>query len=178
MKIAIISDTHDNFPAAVWIIEYLNSHKIPVALHAGDIINPGIIHRFIEHYTGNLHFVFGNNDGEKARLALKAEAASNATCHHSDMHLELDGKKIFMNHYSTIGELVAHSGTVDVAIGGHDHKYRVIPHGKSLFINPGNTVMQDKWSTDTVEKTIGFVILDTNDLSHERVTIPATYNQE
>lgn len=43
MKIAIISDTHDNSPAIVWIIEYLNENGITMALHAGDMINPGIL---------------------------------------------------------------------------------------------------------------------------------------
>lgn len=66
MKIAIMSDTHDNTPAIVWMIEYLNEQKIKTALHAGDMINPGILYRFRDHYLGQLHFVFGNNDGEKA----------------------------------------------------------------------------------------------------------------
>lgn len=48
MKIAIISDTHDNTPAIVWVIEYLNDQGISTAFHAGDIINPGIIRRFHE----------------------------------------------------------------------------------------------------------------------------------
>lgn len=172
MNIAIISDTHDNSAAVVWIIEYLNEHKITTVLHAGDIINPGMLVRFRDHYEGQVHFVFGNNDGEKAKSQLLASESKNLICHFEEMRLELAGKKIFMNHYSSISESVAKSGEVDIAIGGHDHDYRVIEHGKCLFINPGNTLVKDKWQLQEVDKVSSFVVLDLATMQHERVMVP------
>lgn len=175
MHIAIMSDTHDNTPAIVWIIEYLNEHKITTALHAGDLINPGILHRFREHYRGQLHFVFGNNDGEQALLERRATASKNITCHLSEMRLEIEGRKIFMNHYSSISESVAKSGEFDIAVGGHDHLYRVIRHGNCLFVNPGNTVTKDKWLPQEPDKLSSFVILDLASMAHERVVLPREF---
>lgn len=175
MKIAILSDTHDNTPAIVWIIEYLNEKKIKVALHAGDMINPGVVRRFAEHYDGHLHFVFGNNDGEHTLIERRANAAQNLTCHGNELQLEVEGKKIFMNHYSSIGEPVAKSGDFDIIIGGHDHQYRVIEYGTSLFINPGNTVTKDKWLPQAADKESSFVILDLDSLKHERVMLPTQF---
>lgn len=172
MQIAIISDTHDNTPAVVWIIEYLNQHHIPVAFHAGDMINPGIVRRFVDHYQGHLHFVFGNNDGEQALIVERALAADKATCYKQEMRLELAGKRIFMNHYSTISESVAKSGDFDLCIGGHDHKYRVIEHGSCLFINPGNTVTKDKWLPQKPDQESSFVILDLDTMAHQRINLP------
>lgn len=172
MKIAIISDTHDNSPAIVWIIEYLNEHKIPVALHAGDLINPGILFRFRDHYQGEFHFVFGNNDGEQTIAAQRSTEAKNITCHWHYADLEFDNRKIFMNHYSTIGEKIVKSGEYDLVIGGHDHQYRVIEHENSLFINPGNTVTKDKWLPQAADHESSFVILDTESMKHERVMVP------
>lgn len=172
MTIAILSDTHDNTPAIVWIIEYLNEHHIEVALHAGDMINPGILFRFRDHYQGHLHFVFGNNDGEQAIATRRSLEAQNLTCHLQEMRLELDGKKLFMNHYSSISESVAKGGEFDVCIGGHDHQYRVVPHGSSLFINPGNTVTKDKWLPQAADQESSFVILDLTTLKTERVMVP------
>lgn len=172
MKIAIISDTHDNTPAIVWIIKYLNEHQITIALHAGDMINPGILYRFRDHYEGHLHFIFGNNDGEKALAMSRAEAAENMTCHLGQMSLELEGRKIFMNHYSDISELVAQSQQYDLAIGGHDHEYRVVQHGQTVFINPGNTVTKDEWLRQEVDKESSFVILDLETMNSERVMVP------
>ncbi len=172
MKIGIISDTHDNSPAIVWIIEYLNQHDIPVALHAGDMINPGILFRFRDHYQGHLHFVFGNNDGEQALAERRSHESQNLTCHLTEMRLELEGRKIFMNHYSSISESVAKSGEFDISIGGHDHLFRVITYDSCLFINPGNTVTKDKWLPQDPDRESSFVILDLATMMHERVMVP------
>jgi uncharacterized protein len=178
MNIAIISDTHDNTPAIVWIIEYFNEHNIATAFHAGDMINPGILFRFRDHYKGNFHFVFGNNDGEQALAERRANESENLACHLSEMRLELDGKKIFMNHYSSISESVAKSGDFDICIGGHDHEYRVIEYGKTLFINPGNTVTKDKWLPQEVDKESSFVVLNLQTLHHERVMLPDSFQSK
>lgn len=172
MTIAILSDTHDNTPAIVWIIEYLNEHHIEVALHAGDMINPGILFRFRDHYQGHLHFVFGNNDGEQAIAIRRTAETQNLTCHLQEMRLELVGKKLFMNHYSSVSESVAKGGEFDVCIGGHDHQYRVVPHGSSLFINPGNTVTKDKWLPQAADEESSFVLLDLVTLKTERIMVP------
>ncbi len=174
MKIAIISDTHDNTPAIVWIIEYLNDHNIEIALHAGDMINPGILYRFRDHYQGHLHFVFGNNDGEKALAERRSNIIENITCHLEEMRLEIDNKKFFMHHYSSISESVAKSEEFDVCIGGHDHKYRVLQYGKSLFVNLGNTVTKDKWLPQEPDRDSSFVIFDTVTMKTEKIDLPTS----
>lgn len=175
MKIAIISDTHDNTPAIVWIIEYLNQNNIEIALHAGDMINPGILYRFRDHYEGHLHFIFGNNDGEQTLAERRSNDADNLTCHNNEMQMKFEGKKIFMNHYSTISEPVAKSGDFDVAIGGHDHLFRVEKFDNCLFINPGNTVTKDKWLPQEPDKESSFVILDLETMEHERIMLPEEF---
>lgn len=164
MKVAIISDTHDNMTAVDWIIKYLNENKISVAFHAGDIVNPGNIHNFNDHYVGDLHFVFGNNDGDGARIAAIAANSEKLNCYFEVMELEFENKKIFMNHYSTIAEQVAQNGNFDLVIGGHDHQYRTKQYGKTLFVNPGNTV-------NSANSEKGFVVLDLDTMEHERVLL-------
>lgn len=172
MKIGIISDTHDNSPAVVWIIEYLNKHGISISLHAGDIINPGILKRFAQHYTGHLHFVFGNNDGELSMITQLAVEADNLTCHNREMDVTIEGKRIFMNHYSTFAEAQANTGDFDICIGGHDHQYRVKKYDSSIFINPGNTVTRDKWIKKADFQTdLSFVVLNLETLETEKVIV-------
>lgn len=91
------------------------------------------------------------------------------------MRLELEGRNIFMNHYSSISEAVAKSGEFDVAVGGHDHQYRVIEHEKGLFINPGNTVTKDKWLPQEPDKESSFVVLDLVSMERERVMLPKEF---
>jgi uncharacterized protein len=174
MKIGVMSDTHDNSPAVVAIIHLLNERKIEVALHAGDIGNPGILRRFRDHYTGTLHFVFGNNDGEKSGMTQLAADAENLVCHNREMDIEMGGKKIFMNHYTYIAKAMAQTGEYDLCIGGHTHQYEVEEYGKTLYINPGNTVTKVKWQAYPKEETeSSFVVLDLKDLSFEQVKLSA-----
>lgn len=172
MKIAIISDTHDNTPAIVWIIEYLNKNEIHSALHAGDIINPGNIAIFEETYKGELHFVFGNNDGDHGRIMNMVSKSSKLFCYHETMEKEFIDKSFFMNHYSSISELVAKSGEFDFIIGGHDHKYRIIKHGKSTFINPGTTSLTDISRGFLAKDQLSFVIIDLDTNQIERINLP------
>jgi putative phosphoesterase len=159
----------------VWIIEYLNQNGIEIALHAGDMINPGILYRFRDHYKGHLHFVFGNNDGEQALAERRANLADNLTCHLLEVRLEIEGKQIFMNHYSSISESVAKSGEFDLCVGGHDHLYRTINHGSSLFINPGNTVTKDKWLPQKPDEESSFAIIDFATMEAKRVMLPKEF---
>ncbi len=173
MKIAIISDTHDNSPAVVWIIEYLNKNEIKTALHAGDLINPTLLLRIKDHYLGHFHFVMGNNDGEKIILAQIASSNENITCHNREMDLEIEGKKFYMNHYSYIAESIAQSGDYHISIGGHDHQQRTKKYDNTLFINPGNTVTKDKWLLNPkAESQSTFVLLDLETLEPEVITLP------
>ncbi len=172
MKIAIISDTHDNTQAVVNIIDYLNQHQIDTAFHAGDICYPGIINRFHTHYHGHLHFVFGNNDGELSTITQLASNSHKLTCHNRDMDLEIHGKKIFMNHYTHLVKKIAQTHEFNLYIGGHEHLYEVTTIAGTLFINPGHTMVMDPWQRN-IEKQHGpsFVILDLNTMKHQLISI-------
>jgi uncharacterized protein len=172
MKAAIIADTHDNTKAVVWIIDYLNKNDIKLAFHAGDIINPANIVLFEENFNGELHFVFGNNDGEQGRTLKKIASSKKTFCYFEMMDKEFLGKKIFMNHYSSIGEIVAQAELFDLVIGGHDHDYRFKQYGESLFINPGTTSLADFYVGRRAENDKSFVTIDLDTLKHQRVLVP------
>jgi uncharacterized protein len=173
MKIAIISDTHDNTTAISKIIAYLNQNQVKTAFHAGDIINPGNIMLFEKTYQGELHFVFGNNDGEQGRTIQRIANSTKTFCYYEAMDKEFVGKRIFMNHYSSIVELVAQSNLFDLAIGGHDHDYRVKQYGKTTFVNPGTTTLTDYYMGVRQESDKSFVVFDLESMTHERVLISA-----
>lgn len=174
MKIGVISDTHDNTRAVVWIIEFLNQHSINTSFHAGDLISPGIIRRFKSHYQGHLHFVFGNNDGELSAISSIAKNSAKLTCHNREMYLNLEEKDIFMNHYAKLVERIAQSSNdFDLCIGGHEHIFETKTFDKTLFINPGHTMVMDRWQRDIENQNPpSFVILDLKNLKSEKILLP------
>ena len=120
-----------------------------------------------------MHYIFGNNDGERAIHLSRAEAAENMTCYGDVMIQEFETKRIFMNHYSSKAIECAKLGNFDVCIGGHDHLYRVEKYRETLFINPGNTVTKDKWLPQDPDRESSFVILDLETMETERVMVQA-----
>src|SRR5438105_8008836 len=65
MKIAIISDTHNNYPAVEAAIEIMRQRKITHVIHCGDICDSETVWLFQGLST---HFVFGNCDHDRHTL--------------------------------------------------------------------------------------------------------------
>lgn len=139
MKIALLSDTHDNLVAVDQVLKLLKKRKIGTVIHCGDLVAPFTLMRFKEDYDGQFYFVFGNNDGEKVGLMRIAETSQGKiVCLGNEGEIEIDGKNIFCTHESLIAILVAKSGEYDFCFGGHDHRQRKEVFAKTIFVNPGN----------------------------------------
>jgi putative phosphoesterase len=152
MKIAVISDSHDN----IWKLEkampFLS--QADIVLHCGDLISPFMIKRLVEGLgTIPIHIVWGNNDGDKALLSKLARESGSITIHGETASLELGGKKIAINHYPEIARREAESGTYDLVCYGHDHTAYYEKIGETLLLNPGELMGMNGRST--------FVIYDT-----------------
>ena len=164
MKVAIISDTHDNTVLLKKVLEDLNAQDISILLHAGDLVSPLILRLVDSLFKGKMYFVFGNNEGEKFVLAKIALESDKIECHNHEAEMEIAGKRIYMIHYSSIGEKIARLQEHDLIIAGHDHKHRVLKFGKSVFINPGNL------ATTTSEEN-SYVVFDIRTFGAQKVVL-------
>ena len=61
MKIAVISDTHDNFENTTKVFEKIKELSINEIIHCGDVISPFIL-RKMDSYSKKIHLVFGYQD--------------------------------------------------------------------------------------------------------------------
>ncbi len=129
MKIAIVSDTHDNMANFNKAIDFLNAQKIDVMLHCGDVCNQGTIDEAVKKFNGTIHFVRGNGDFNLDEIPEKLE-------------LESGGKKIFINHYPDIAKKAAESGKYDLVFYGHTHRPWLEKIGKCQLANPGELAGQ------------------------------------
>ena len=141
MKFAIVSDTHDNMANFSKAIEWLNNEKIKVILHCADICNQETIDQAVKNFKGSsfakasadkeIYFVRGNGDFSASGGDLPEK-----------MEIELDGKKIFFNHYPDIAKRAAESGKYDLVFYGHTHKPWEEKVGDCRLINPGELAGQ------------------------------------
>jgi putative phosphoesterase len=167
MKIAIMSDSHDNWTKLQQAVEIANQANCEILLFAGDLIAPPML-SYLQAFNGKVHFVWGNNEGEKVKLTRLMDKSENITLHGEVVgdyyEDELDGIKIFMQHYPKVAELAAASGQYDLVIHGHTHVYREEQIGNTLLINPGEIQ-----GAKTGEST--FVIYDTQTKANKKITI-------
>ena len=134
MKIAIISDTHDNIQNVEKVIEILNSEKVIATFHCGDIISPFTLKKF-SNLKSKIYIVFGNNDGDK--IALLKNKPKNAEFFNLIGEVEIKGRKILFTHYDIIAYAFAFTKKYDFIFYGHTHKAEVKKIGKTILINPG-----------------------------------------
>lgn len=136
MKIAIISDSHDRWEILEKAVEISNQRNCEYLLFAGDLISPPGL-AVLEKFNGIVKFVWGNNEGEKVVLTRKIDKSEKIELAGDIFEGEIDGIKIFMNHYPKIVELASKSGMYDLCIYGHDHTYHHSTVGNTIVINPG-----------------------------------------
>lgn len=162
MKIAIMSDSHENWTNLEKAITIANDESCDVMLFAGDLIAPPGI-AVLEKFNGQIKFVWGNNEMEQVAMTRKMDASEKIELCDDIYEGELDGVKVFMNHYPRIAELAAKSGEFDLCIFGHTHEYYEEKIDNTLLINPGE--IQGRVSTAS------FVIFDTKTKEFEKVEL-------
>lgn len=163
MKIAIMSDSHDRWDNLGKAIEKTNNLKCKYLLFAGDLIAPPGVYE-LEKFNGKVKLVWGNNEGEKVGLARKINVIEKIELCDDVFEGELDGIKIFMNHYPRITELAAKSQEFDLCIYGHTHEYQEKTINKTLIINPGEI-------QGFASGISSFVIFDTITRKSEKILI-------
>jgi putative phosphoesterase len=120
MRVAILSDTHDNAATTRAAVELLRPHTPAAWVHCGDVCSPDLLALF----RGlPLWFVFGNNDWDKAGLRAAA-ADAGLTCLGDFGELTLGGKAFAVLHGDDVAARhhAALSGPYDYVLSGHTHK--------------------------------------------------------
>ena len=138
MKIAIISDIHENIHNLVLALEEIEKKKAEKILFLGDFINNGVA-KVLAASKIPVFAVWGNNDGDKVAIT-KTSLKEGSNMEMADEHydsIELDGKKLFLTHYPVIAKSMAKSGDYDAVFYGHNHLKNKEKIGDCLVLNPG-----------------------------------------
>jgi putative phosphoesterase len=137
LKIAILSDIHDNIWHLKTLLEGLEADAL---IFCGDFCAPFTLAQIAEGFSGPVHAVFGNNDGDPLFLARVAGNHAHVTLHGQFAELEIDGRQVAVTHYPQIGQALARGGVYDLVCHGHSHERVVERTGKTLRVNPGEVM--------------------------------------
>ncbi|HMF74730.1 MAG TPA: metallophosphoesterase family protein [Bryobacteraceae bacterium] len=158
MKLAILSDIHDN----LWNLQAAiqAAQGTDILLCCGDLCSPFVIDELVK-FAGDVHIVFGNNDADLYRITSKASKVANCHLHGELFETAFDGKRFAVNHFDYLARPMAKSGNYDVVCFGHNHELEISRAGECRLINPG-PVMGAKFSSGRWEDVAPtFVIYDT-----------------
>jgi uncharacterized protein len=157
MKMAIVSDIHDN----VWTLKaaLMQLQDASILLCCGDLCSPFIVGLMAEAFRGTIHIVEGNNEGDWRRISQAAHKFPNVHLHGELFEDEIDGRRIAMNHYPNIALPLALSGRYDLVCYGHDHRFAIEQSGNTLSLNPGALLGYDPVSNQDIAAT--FILYDT-----------------
>ncbi len=137
MKIAILSDSHDNIRGLEKALVEANRQSCEVLLHCGDLVAPFILAQMAEAFDGPIHVVEGNNDGDGRLQQHVAAGFPQITLHGPYAELELGGRRAALIHYPEPAKRIAQCGIFDLVCYGHDHLQHWERIGDCLLVNPG-----------------------------------------
>ena len=149
MKIAIVSDTHNNWINFEKAIRWIKKEKIQLILHCGDITSQLMIDDAQKLFKKEIKFVKGNGDYDLPTLPEKLEieiegASANAPA---------TRRKIGFVHFPAEAKKMAQSGKYDLVFYGHTHRAWDEKVGNCHMINPGELAGQFYKSTFAVYDT-------------------------
>ena len=155
MKVAILSDAHDNIWKLAELLEDVNRSGAGAMLFCGDLCAPFTLKQIGDGFAGPVHVVQGNNDGDMLLLARIAAGLDNVTLYGPFALLDLDGRSVAVNHYPQIARDQALSGQYDLVCHGHDHTPNIERVGDALLVNPGEVMGRFGKSTYALYDTEG-----------------------
>ncbi len=135
MKWLICSDTHDNLAHVEAMLDA--ERDADLLLHCGDIVSPFTLNYLAERFPKPIHLVWGNNDGDRWRLAQIAQRWPQITLHGEFAELTIGNRHIALVHDQAVGKKLFESGQYDLVCGGHNHHAAIERRGVRLFVNPG-----------------------------------------
>lgn len=167
MKIAIISDVHDNLRILSRSIEYFNHLNVDVLIHCGDWVMPFTLRTFVP-FKGKIYGVLGNGDPDIQKYLYQIQNLDVLKNLNIDLKpvfqdIVFDGKRfaVFHGDDESLLNVLAESQLFDFICHGHNHVSSIRKVGKTTIINPGSMVGY-KAETGIEPVFFGFYDTDTN----------------
>ena len=162
MRLAVISDLHDNIWALADVLSALPACEEMLCL--GDLCAPFTIAEIRKGFAGPVHLVWGNNDGDKVMVSQVAAGVGDMHLHGDFCELGLGGRSIALTHYPQLASALAGGGRYDLVCHGHDHTRNIERRGRTLLLNPGEVMGR--------LGTSSFAVYDTDAGEAEIVVVP------
>jgi len=145
MKIAIISDIHNNEVNLKKVLDFCAREKIETIICCGDLASQETLYFVTKNFTGTFYYTFGNMDDDYLREFEHVKEYANVQMFPKFGETEIAGRRVAFVHYPNIAQQLAESERYDFVFYGHTHKpwssFAGASDGqgrKCMILNPGN----------------------------------------
>ncbi len=138
MKIAVISDTHDNLSNLIKALTLINQEKVSALIHCGDVCSIDTFDIITKNFNKKIFLVFGNCDikngwnkyAKNKKIKIFNEVGT----------LKLNKKNIKIVHNPKLIDKILKNrkDDLDFIFYGHIHKPWIEKMNKTIVLNPGN----------------------------------------
>ena len=136
MRIAVISDTHDNIQNLEKVLRRIDG-KVDIIIHCGDYCAPFISAMLVKLGLPT-YGCLGNVDGDQKGLTELGGGNFNLVPLYGEYgQVKLDERKIAYCHYPKLANLLAKNGEFDAVFYGHNHTAENKKVNNTLLLNPG-----------------------------------------
>lgn len=139
MKIAVVSDTHDNIPNFKKAVSFIEKNKIKLLIHCGDICRVSTLKEILEGFLGEIHIVFGNVDTDRSKIIkISKEDLPQVKVWGRTGEININNKTIAFCHFPELAKDLALKRKYDLVFYGHTHKPWEEKVNETRLVNPGN----------------------------------------
>jgi hypothetical protein len=138
MKIAILSDIHDNIWNLEKVLERVKKEKCQVVIFCGDFCAPFSAVMLAKSKLP-VYAVLGNSYDTYNTLGVTKDF-NNFNLFSEIGEIELGKKKIAICHYPKLARGLAFTGEYNAVFHGHNHKASSELTNKTLLANPGEVM--------------------------------------
>ncbi len=138
MKIAIISDTHDNLPNFEKAIGWIKKQEVETVIHCGDVCSPQVLKQALKNFSGKVFLVLGNADIGYGWETYSPSGFLNLKIFKNFGEIKAGDRNIAFCHFSKIAKKLCQSNEYDLVFYGHTHKPWLEEIGQCKLVNPGN----------------------------------------
>lgn len=143
MKVAIISDVHDNISNLKKVLDYCSGNKIEKIICCGDLASIETLEYLNDNFSGEVYFTFGNMDNDYLQnYFFKNNKFKKTKIFKEEGEVEIDGKKIAFVHFPRIAKGLCRSGRYNFVFYGHTHKPWEENINGCKMLNPGTVAGQ------------------------------------
>ncbi len=138
MKIAIISDVHNNTVNLKKVLDYCANDQIEKIICCGDLASMETLDFLNGNFSREIFYCFGNMDDDYLQNYKKLQNRKNTKIYNEFGEIEIEGKRIVFVHYPNVARELAATGKYDFVFYGHTHKPWTEKINNCTMLNPGN----------------------------------------